>query len=172
MSSVGLIWAQSKEGVIGDHGGMPWHVPEDLAHFAAVTKGHPVVMGRKTWDSIPSKYRPFSERTNIVVTRQAGWEAEGAVVVHSLDHALKEASDAPGGELTWLIGGGELFAQALGRPEVARAVVTFLDLAVGGDTFAPELGPEWRVESADPSEAGWHESRTATRYRFVEFTRA
>ena len=75
---IGLIWAQARNRVIGKNGVMPWHLPEDLAHFKRVTLNHPVVMGRKTWDSIPPRFRPLPGRTNIVVTRQADWQADGA----------------------------------------------------------------------------------------------
>ena len=170
-AGVGLIWAQARGGVIGRDGTMPWHVPEDMAHFASVTKGHPVVMGRKTWDSIPAKYRPFSERTNIVVTRREGWEAEGAVVVHSLEEALASAAAAPGGHRTWLIGGGELFAEALANPTIDVAVVTFLDLDAEGDAFAPRLGPEWEPEWAKPADGSWLDSRAGVRYRVTAYRR-
>lgn len=168
---VGLVWAQTLGGVIGRDGTMPWHVPEDLAHFASLTRGHPVVMGRRTWDSIPPKYRPFQGRTNLVVTRRQDWEAEGAVVVHSLGDALAHAAAEPGGERTWLIGGGELFAQALELDTVDTAVVTLLDLELDGDTKAPALGPEWRPVWAEPAEDGWRESRSGIRYRITVFRR-
>ncbi|MCH6469259.1 dihydrofolate reductase [Sinomonas terrae] len=168
---VGLVWAQTLDGVIGRDGTMPWHVPEDLAHFSSLTKGHPVVMGRRTWESIPPKFRPFAGRTNIVVTRQKGWEAEGAVVVHSLGDGLAQAAAAPGGTRIWLIGGGQLFEQALALDGVDIAVVTLLDLEVDGDTKAPALGPEWRLVGADPAEDGWRESRSGIRYRITVFRR-
>jgi dihydrofolate reductase len=86
VTGVGLVWAQTPDGVIGKDGDMPWHLPEDLKHFNRLTMGHPVVMGRKTWLSFPDKFRPLPGRTNIVITRQKSWadthEAEGAVVVH------------------------------------------------------------------------------------------
>ncbi|MEA5453534.1 dihydrofolate reductase [Sinomonas sp. JGH33] len=168
---VGLIWAQTHSGVIGRDGTMPWHVPEDMAHFASVTKGHPVVMGRKTWDSIPVRFRPFSDRTNIVVTRRQGWAAGGAVVVHSLEEALAAAASAPGGTRTWLIGGGELFGQALDLDAVNIAVVTYLDLELDGDAFAPKLGPEWVLASSEPVEGAWLASRTGVRYRIAVYRR-
>ena len=83
VTGVGLVWAQTSDGVIGKDGDMPWHLPEDLKHFTRLTTGHPVIMGRKTWLSFPDKYRPLPGRTNIVITRQTSWastpEAEGAV---------------------------------------------------------------------------------------------
>lgn len=167
---VGLIWAQTQEGgVIGRAGSMPWHVPEDMKHFAATTSGHPVIMGRRTWESIPERFRPFTRRTNIVVTRQPGWEADGAVVVHSLEEALEVAAGSEGAEQVWVIGGGEVFAQAMPLADVA--VVTILDLDVEGDTFAPQLGSDWRLASVQPDDGGWLTSRTGVPYRIVEFRR-
>ena len=91
---IGLIWAQARGRVIGKGGVMPWHLPEDLAHFKRVTLNHPVIMGRKTWDSIPPKFRPLPGRTNIVVTRQSDWQAEGALRADSLEGALTLARAA------------------------------------------------------------------------------
>ncbi|GAA1351299.1 dihydrofolate reductase [Falsarthrobacter nasiphocae] len=165
---LGLIWAQARKGVIGNEGGMPWRVPEDMRHFVEQTTGHPVIMGRRTWESIPARYRPFADRTNIVITRTAGFEADGAVVVGSLEEALEEASRAPGAELTWVVGGGQVYAEALPRADLA--VVTELDLDTEGDTVAPELGPEWRAVSAEPAE-GWHESTSGIPYRILTHER-
>ena len=75
---LGLVWAQARGGVIGKDGGMPWHVPEDLAHFKAVTSGHPVIMGRRTWESFPARFRPLPGRRNIVVTASPSWAEPGA----------------------------------------------------------------------------------------------
>lgn len=147
MTGIGLVWAQTKSGVIGKDGAMPWHLPEDLKHFSQLTTGgHPVIMGRKTWLSFPpEKYRPLPGRTNIVVTRNADWastpEAQGAVVVSSLDAALLESQFAPGGQKVWIIGGGEIFEQSMGIADLA--VVTIIDAELEGDTFAPELGEDW-----------------------------
>lgn len=165
---IGMIWAQTNHGVIGKDGGMPWTLPEDLAHFKRVTQGHPVVMGRRTWESFPDKYRPLPGRTNIVLTRRAGWastpEASGAVVRDRVDEALVEAQFSPGGEEVWVIGGAEIFQQVLEEANVA--VVTVLNSDADGDTMAPELGPEWSFRGATPLE-GWHTSRNGTEYRFT-----
>lgn len=167
--SLGLVWAQAHDGVIGKDGVMPWHVPEDLAHFKRVTLGGPVIMGRKTWDSLPPRFRPLPDRRNIVVTREAGWAAEGAVVTHSIPDALALAADELGaGALAWVIGGAEIFAAVIGRAQ--RLEVTEIDAAFDGDTFAPALDEGWTVEMEDP-ESGWHESRTGLRYRFVGYAR-
>ena len=167
--ALGLIWAQARGRVIGRAGTMPWHVPEDLAHFVEQTSGHPVVMGRRTWESIPPAFRPFRGRTNIVISRQAGFTADGASVVATLEEALERAAAAPGRELTWIVGGGSVYEQAL--PLASLVWVTELDLEVDdGDTLAPPLDAAWRLSEADPAE-GWHRSRTGVPYRFLRYTR-
>ena len=164
---IGLVWAEAHGGVIGAGGGMPWHVPEDLAHFKRTTSGAPVVMGRRTWDSLPPRFRPLPGRANLVVTRQRGWAAEGAVRAGSVDEALAlAASDAD--DVVWVIGGAELFARTIDAADLL--IVTELDLDVDGDTFAPHRGSDWRVVAVDPP-AGWHTSRTGIRYRFVTLER-
>ncbi|MDO9396240.1 MAG: dihydrofolate reductase, partial [Herbiconiux sp.] len=125
---VGLVWAEARGGVIGDGGGIPWHLPEDLKHFRTLTSGATVVMGRKTWDSLPERFRPLPGRTNVVVTRQEGWSADGAVAVHSLAEALDRAETA--GEDVWVIGGGEIYSQAMARAE--RLEITEVDLDLAG----------------------------------------
>ena len=152
---IGLVWAEAADRVIGADGGMPWHVPEDLAHFKAVTTGRPVVMGRRTWDSLPARYRPLPDRRNIVVTRRAEWAADGAERAGSLDDALSRAGDGR----VWVIGGGELFRQAIGMAD--RLEVTELDLRVDGDAFAPERDG-WQTATTDPAE-GWHTSADGIR---------
>lgn len=171
-TGIGLVWAQTTSGVIGKAGTMPWHLPEDLKHFSALTTGHPVIMGRKTWESFPAKYRPLPGRTNIVVTRQPGWadspDARGAVVVSSLDAALLESQFAPGGQTVWIIGGGEIYRQSMDIANVA--VVTVIDSDTDGDTFAPEFGEAWSLESTDPAD-GWLTSRNGTNYRIATWRR-
>ena len=172
MTGIGLIWAQTKAGVIGKDGSMPWHLPEDLKHFSKLTTGHPVIMGRKTWESFPDKYRPLPGRTNIVVTRNQDWgstpEAEGAVVVSSLDAALLESQFAPGGQKVWIIGGGEIFAQSMGIANIA--VITIIDADLDGDTFAPELGDDWTFDTMAPAD-GWLTANNGTNYRFTTWRR-
>ena len=137
---LGLIYARAANGTIGKDGTMPWHLPEDLAHFKRTTLGCPVVMGRKTWESLPPRFRPLPGRTNVVVTRQADWQAAGATVAHSLPQALALCAPAP---LAWVIGGADIYAQAL--PLADQVVVTEIEAHFDGDAFAPELGPEWRA---------------------------
>ncbi|WP_295547584.1 dihydrofolate reductase [uncultured Pseudacidovorax sp.] len=134
-----LIYARAANGVIGKDNALPWHLPEDMAHFRTQTRGCPVIMGRRTWDSLPPRFRPLPGRTNIVVTRQADWQAEGAVRAGSLAEAIAAAGDAP--EL-WVIGGAQLYAEA--APLARRAVVTEIDRDFEGDAFAPVLDAGWR----------------------------
>ena len=133
-----LILARARNGVIGKHNTLPWHLPEDLAHFKRLTLGCPVIMGRKTWESLPPKFRPLPGRLNLVVTRQSGFLAEGAQVAHSLQQAC---ALCPVNSTAWVIGGAELYAQALAL--ASTAVVTEIDADFEGDAFAPQFGPEW-----------------------------
>ena len=134
-----LIVARARNGVIGAAGTIPWRVPGEMAYFKQVTLGHPIIMGRKTWESLPRK--PLPGRRNVVVTRDRNYVANGAEVVASLDEALTGCADA---DEVFVIGGAELFALAL--PRVTRAFVTEIDLEVDGDVHFPALDP-----------AQWHE---------------
>lgn len=133
-----LILARAANGVIGANGKLPWHLPEDMAHFKRTTLGSPMIMGRKTWDSLPPKFRPLPGRLNIVVTRQPDWQAAGAAVAPSLPEAMRLCP--PDGD-AWIIGGAELYAQAL--PLASMAVVTEIDADFEGDVFAPQFGADW-----------------------------
>jgi dihydrofolate reductase len=134
-----LIYARARNNVIGKNGDLPWHLPEDLAHFKRTTLGQPVVMGRVTWESIPEKFRPLPGRSNVVVSRQANYPAQGATVVSSLPDAL---ALFPKDEVVWLIGGAQLYAQGL--PLASQVVVTEIDADFEGDAFAPVLGTAWQ----------------------------
>lgn len=133
-----LIYARARNGVIGVNNTLPWHLPEDLAHFKRTTLGQPVIMGRKTWDSLPPKFRPLPGRVNIVVTRQPDWQAEGALRAGSIDQAM---ALCPADAQAWVIGGAEIYAQA--EPHASTAVVTEIDQDFEGDAFAPTLGDGW-----------------------------
>ena len=156
---IALIYARAANGVIGHNGTMPWHLPEDLAHFKALTQGHPVIMGRKTWDSLPPKFRPLPGRLNFVVTRQPHWHAEGARRAASLAEALAACA---GSADAWVIGGAEIYAQAL--PLARSAVVTEIDANFDGDAFAPQFGPAW-VETRRER----HTSATGLSFSFVTY---
>lgn len=142
---IGLIWAQARGGVIGKGGAMPWHLPEDLAHFRRTTLSHPVIMGRKTWDSLPPRFRPLPGRTNVVVTRQPHWHEIGVQRATSLREALQLCENSV---QVWVIGGAQIYAQAL--PLADEVVVTEIDADIDGDAFAPVLGPEWRATARQP----------------------
>lgn len=137
---INLIFARAANGVIGKGGVMPWHLPEDLAHFKELTQGRPVVMGRKTWDSLPERFRPLPDRLNIVVTRQEVWQDEGAKPATSLEDALNIAGQSA--DTVWVMGGAQIYAQAL--PLARRVEVTEIHRDFEGDVFAPALGPEWK----------------------------
>jgi dihydrofolate reductase len=159
--TVGLVWAQAANGVIGDRGTLPWHLPEDLARFKALTMGATVVMGRATWDSLPPSVRPLPGRRNVVLTRDPAWEAPGAIVARSVEEAL---DPAPGD--VWVIGGASVYAATLARAD--RLEVTELEDDFEGDVGAPHVGPEWRRSVVEP-ESGWLVSRTGLRYRTVTY---
>lgn len=154
-----LIWAQSTSGVIGRDGGIPWHVPEDMAHFKELTTGHTVVMGRRTWESLPPRFRPLPGRRNIVVSRDPGYQAEGADVVTTLDGIDTDA---------WVIGGSEIYHLAL--PQATRCEITEVEIDLrpeDDDALAPVLDETW-VGSAGP----WLDSASGLRYRFYSYLRA
>jgi dihydrofolate reductase len=161
MSGLGLIWAQSNSGVIGRDGGIPWQIPEDLLHFKEITAGHTVVMGRRTWDSLPVKFRPLPRRKNVVVSRQTDFMAPGATVVSSLDDALTDPD-------TWVIGGEQIYVLAL--PRADRCEVTEIDIDIprdDGDAIAPVLDEAWVGPPGD-----WQTSDAGVRYRFHTYHRA
>lgn len=132
--TVTLVAAMGANRVIGRDGAMPWHLPEDLAHFKALTLGHPIVMGRTTFESIG---RALPDRTTIVVTRQADWAAEGVEVAPSIERALARASDLDAE--VFLVGGGQVYAQALERGLVDFMSITRVRQSPEGDTFFPRI---------------------------------
>ena len=154
-----LIFARAANGVIGKDNAMPWHLPEDLAHFKRLTQGCPVLMGRKTWDSLPPRFRPLPRRSNIVITRQTDWHAEGALRAANLQEAMQLCGDAP---QAWVIGGAEIYRQA--EPLAERAEVTEIAQDFEGDAYAPTLGPAW-VETARET----HQSSSGLDFSFVSY---
>ena len=159
---VGLVWAQARNGVIGADGRLPWHLPEDLALFRRLTMGSTVVMGRRTWESLPDRFRPLPGRTNVVLTSDRQWSAEGARPAASVEQVLAEH------ESFWVIGGGAVYAGFL--PHADRLVVTEVDVLVDGDTWAPPVGDDWRRETRTPAE-GWATSSSGLRYAVTEYGR-
>lgn len=150
---IALVVARAANGVIGAKGGLPWRLPEDLRRFKALTLGKPCIMGRKTWDSLPK--RPLPGRTNIVVTRDAAFAAEGAVVVHSLGDALRRAEEEESEEIA-VIGGADIFRAALAHAH--RIHLTEIHAAFEGDVLMPSLDAlEWKEvarehRAANPAE--------------------
>lgn len=158
-----LVAAVARNGVIGQAGGLVWSDPADLKHFRSLTQGHAVLMGRKTWDSLPARFRPLPGRRNLVVSRQAGLALPGAEVHASLPQALQALAGAP---QVFVIGGGELYAQAL--PLAHALVLTEVDAELSGDTVFPPIDPAlWKpVQRVDgPAEA-------SPRFAFVSYGRA
>lgn len=142
--TVTLIAAVARNGVIGAGGGIPWHLPEDFAHFKATTLGHTLVMGRATYESIG---RPLPGRTTIVVTRDAGWTADGVLVAHSLEEALAMGGDAE----VFVAGGAAVYEAAL--PVADVQLISEVDLEPEGDTFYPSVDPDlWSEVSRERHE--------------------
>ena len=158
--TVGLIWAQSTSGVIGRDGGIPWRLPEDLARFKELTMGHTVVMGRRTWESLPRSVRPLPGRRNIVLTRNPDYQADGADAVTSIEAALTEPQ-------TWVIGGSEIYHLAL--PAATRCEVTEVEIDLrleDDDALAPMLDESWIGTTGH-----WQDSSSGLRYRFHSYIR-
>lgn len=167
MTRLVLIVAMGKNGAIGRTvngvGTLPWHLPEDLRHFREITAGKPVIMGRKTWESLPERFRPLPGRLNVVITRQAGYAAPGATVVDSVDAAVTACRGVPE---AFVIGGAELYRQTI---EHASALeLTAIDLVVpDADAFFPEIDPRCWVETTRTR----HLSTTGQLYAFVHMDR-
>jgi dihydrofolate reductase len=158
-----LIAAVDRQRAIGRGGALLWHEAEDQRHFRRVTMGCPVIMGRKTWDSLPARFRPLPGRRNLVVTRDAAWRAEGALPVPSLDAALALAA---GAARVFVIGGGELYTLAL--PRADELILTEVDARFeDADTFFPAIDRAAFTESAREP----HVAADGTPYAFVTYRR-
>lgn len=136
-----LIAAVARNGVIGRDNQLLWHLPEDMAHFRETTRGAPVIMGRKTWESLPARFRPLPGRRNIVLSRQPGYAAEGAEVVATLDDAMLRLQASP---QAFVIGGEQLYRLAL--PRADQLMLTELDRDYEGDARFPAWDPSSFVE--------------------------
>jgi dihydrofolate reductase len=158
---VTLILARARNGVIGAKGGLPWRLPEDLAFFKRTTMGHPIVMGRKTWESIG---RPLPGRRSVVVTRDPNFATAGAEVVGSLDEAIRLCADA---DEIFVIGGAQLYADAL--PRADRLLLTEIHADFDGDTFLPAPAPSaWSEASRERHPA--NDTRSFA-FDFVDYRR-
>lgn len=140
---VSLIVAVAENGVIGKDNDLIWHLPKDMHFFKETTMGHHVIMGRKNFESIPERFRPLPNRTNVVITKQSDYQAEGCVVVNSLKAAL-EVSQHNGDNEPFVIGGGQIYKLALEENLVDKIYLTKVHQAFDGDTFFPELSEEWK----------------------------
>jgi dihydrofolate reductase len=164
MTRLGLVWAQSTSGVIGRGGDIPWRVPEDLARFKQLTMGHTVVMGRRTWESLPARVRPLPGRRNVVLSRRTDFVADGADLLGSLEQASTIFEAEPE---TWVIGGAQIYLLAL--PLACRCEVTEVDIDLprdNDDALAPVLDDAWQRVTGE-----WRLSRSGLRYRFHSYCR-
>lgn len=157
-----LIAAVARDRAIGRGNTLPWHLPEDLKHFRATTQGAPVIMGRRTWDSLPARFRPLPGRLNIVVTRDRAWQAEGAVATAGLDEALAAAGDVP---RAFVIGGAELYRSALARAD--ELCLTELELDVPD---ADVLFPDWRAAGFEEVTRTRHHAAAPNAFDFAFVT--
>ncbi|HJW39639.1 MAG TPA: dihydrofolate reductase [Rhizomicrobium sp.] len=158
-----LVLAMADNGVIGDAGSIPWRIADDMKRFKALTMGKPIVMGRKTWQSFPK--RPLPGRTNIVITRDSTYRAEGAVVVHSLDEGLARAEAENPIEIA-IVGGAEIYRAAL--PRAGRVELTEVHVDAKGETkLAPFDKVAWRETARED-----HATAEGLRYSYVRLERA
>ena len=160
--TISLVAAVARGGVIGRDNGIPWRIPEDMARFRKLTMGHPVVMGRLTWDSLPDRFRPLPGRRNVVVTRNPAWHADGADRAGSLEEAFRLLD---GSTQVFVIGGGQLYAAAL--PVADELLLTEIDEEVEGDTLFPSVvGGDFQETSREP-----HVSESGIAFAFVRYAR-
>jgi dihydrofolate reductase len=152
MSRTAFVVAVSRNGVIGRAGGLPWHISSDIKRFKAITMGKPLIMGRKTWESLPKK--PLPGRPNIVITRQKNYRADGAIVVTDIPSAVAAAGEV---EEICVIGGGEIFDMFLDQTD--RIYLTEVDLEVEGDTRFPAIDPgQWHETAREIHRRGANDS--------------
>jgi dihydrofolate reductase len=132
---IGVVVAIGRNREIGMEGKLLWHIPDDLKRFKELTLGHPVIMGRKTWESLPEKFRPLPERENIVITRNSEFKAPGAIITRSIEEGLSTARKAGGGEKIFIIGGAEIYNLSL--PKATHLYLTLIDDEKESDSFFP-----------------------------------
>ena len=159
---VALVAAVARGGVIGRDGGVPWRLPEDMRRFRELTMGHPVVMGRKTWESLPEQFRPLPGRGNVVVTRNPDWSTQGADRAGSIEDALELVDSAP---RVFVIGGGEIYKAAL--PYADELLLTEIDADVEGDTTFPD----WVRDEFEEKSRESHAAEDGTPFAFVTYRR-
>lgn len=165
MTELILIAAVAANGVIGLDGTLPWRLPADLHRFRSLTTGHPVVMGRRTFESIG---RPLPKRTNMVLSRDPAYIADGCWVFDNVADAVTMAGASPGGHQVWIIGGGDLYASTIDSAD--RLELTVLDAEVEGDTWFPDIDPDrWSCESSQRHDA---DATHATGFEFRTYLRS
>jgi dihydrofolate reductase len=162
MLTISMVLAMADNGVIGDKGGIPWRIPEDMRRFKALTMGHPIIMGRKTWDSLPKK--PLPGRENIVITRDPNWQAHGATVAHSLDEALTHARKGNPAEIA-IIGGAAIYREGLAH--ATHIHLTEVHASPEGDVVLPSFDPTIWHETAREE----HATPDGLRYSYVTLER-
>ena len=156
-----IVALAGKKRVIGTKGGMPWYIPEELKRFKEITMGHPIIMGRKTYESIG---KALPGRTNIVITHDPAYQAEGCIVVHDLNEAFRLAASTQGHDEVFIIGGGEVYKEAL--PKTDKLYLTMIDKEIEGDTFFPDY--------SDFKKVIWQSEKQQSdgfKYRFLELER-
>lgn len=156
-----IVAVAGKKRVIGKKGGLPWYIPQELKRFKEITMGHPIIMGRKTHESIG---RSLKGRTNIVITHKPQYASPGCIIVHSLDEALRRAALAQGSDEIFVIGGGEIYKQAL--PKASKLYLTYIDKEIEGDVFFPDYADFKKViwQSEEQESSGF-------KYKFLELER-
>jgi dihydrofolate reductase len=165
MTTLSLVLARASNGVIGKNNVLPWRLPQDMAHFKKVTLGKPVIMGRKTWDSLPAKFRPLPGRRNIVITRDGSWQQAGAERATSLLEAMQRCQ---GEAEACIIGGAQIYVEAL--PLARRVYLTEIDHPFEGDTYFPALdAQQWREARRETHRS---EGPPAFDFSFVVYERA
>ena len=145
---ISLIVATAKNRVIGKNNQLIWHLPKDMKFFMDTTIHHPVIMGRKNFESIPEKYRPLKNRDNIIITRNRNYTAEGCAIVHSIEESIEYVNKNLKTNELFIIGGGEIYKKSLEMNVVDRMYITHIETAFDGDTFFPEInGENWSTDT-------------------------
>ena len=165
---VSAIAAVADNGVIGRDNDLPWHLPDDMQFFKRTTLGNPIITGRRNYESVPPKFRPLKDRLNIVISRDPAYHAPGAAVVTSLEAALERAKEEVGEEV-FIIGGGQIFREALAKDLIDRLYLTLVHAAVEGDAHFPHIDPtEWKERARERHEV---DDRHAYPFSFVVLDR-
>jgi dihydrofolate reductase len=147
--NISIIAAIAKNNAIGKDNDLIWHFPKDMAFFKTTTQNHWVIMGRKNYDSIPEKYRPLPNRTNVIITRQSDFNAPNCIVVNSIEEALEEAKKAQQDEV-FIIGGAQIYVETLRKNLATKLYLTHIDKAYEGDAFFPEIDfSQWKIISEE-----------------------